>query len=70
LSVWDQGDEEDGVSPFPLGVYPPDMPLDWAADGEEDEVLLLAILDASVAKRGCIRKQWLRAKRPKVEGRC
>jgi hypothetical protein len=26
------------------------MPLDWAADDEEDEVLLLAILDASVSK--------------------
>jgi hypothetical protein len=30
LVVWDQGDEvwdkEDGVSPFPLGVYLPDLP--------------------------------------------
>jgi hypothetical protein len=26
------------------------MPLDWAADGEEDEVPLLAILDASVSE--------------------
>jgi hypothetical protein len=33
-----------------LDVYPPDMPLDWAADGEEDEVPLLAILDPSVSK--------------------
>jgi hypothetical protein len=52
--VWDQGDEiwdeEDGVSPFPLGVYSPDMPLDWTADREVDEVLLLPILDASVSK--------------------
>jgi hypothetical protein len=40
--VWDQDNEgwdgDDGVSPFPLGIYPPDLPLDWAADGEEDEV--------------------------------
>jgi len=40
--VWDQGTEvwdgEDGVSPFPLGVYSPD---------EEDEAPLLAILNAS-----------------------
>jgi hypothetical protein len=30
--VWDQGDEvlvgKDGDSPYPLGVCPPDMPLD------------------------------------------
>jgi hypothetical protein len=43
--MWDQGDEvwdgEDGVSPFPLGVYPPD---------EEDEAPLLAILDARVSE--------------------
>jgi hypothetical protein len=31
-----------------LGVYSPDLHLDWARDAEEDEVLLLAILDASV----------------------
>jgi hypothetical protein len=52
--VWDQGNEvwdgEDGVSHFPLDIYPPDMPLDWAADGEEDEIPLLAILDVSVSK--------------------
>jgi hypothetical protein len=29
-----------------LGVYPPDMPLDWASDGVEDEDLSIAILDA------------------------
>jgi hypothetical protein len=32
IVVWDQGDEgwvgEEGDSPYPLGVYPPDMPLD------------------------------------------
>jgi hypothetical protein len=54
IVVWDQGDEawdwEDGVCPFPLGVYSPDMHLDWAKDGEEDEVPLLAILDASVSE--------------------
>jgi len=31
-----------------LGVYPPDMPLDWAMNGEEDEVPLFPILDVSV----------------------
>jgi hypothetical protein len=43
--MWDQGTEvwdgKDGVSPFPLGVNPPD---------EEDEASLLAILDASVSE--------------------
>jgi hypothetical protein len=52
--VWDQGDEiwdeDNGVSPFPLGVYPPDMHLDCAGDGGEDEVSLLAVLDASVSE--------------------
>lgn len=48
--MWDQSDElwdgEDGVSPHPLGVLLSNMPLDWAWDGEEDEDLSLAILDA------------------------
>jgi len=48
-----------------LGVYLPDMPLDWAADDEEDEVLLLAILDASVSK-----EEFHQETRPKVRGRC
>jgi hypothetical protein len=52
--VWVQGDEirdgENGVSPFPLDVYPPVMHLDWVEDGREDEVLLLAILDANVSE--------------------
>jgi hypothetical protein len=30
----------------PLGVLHPDKPLDWAMDGDEDEDLSLAILDA------------------------
>jgi hypothetical protein len=33
--VWDQGDEvwvgEERDSPYPLGVCPPDMPLDWVS---------------------------------------
>lgn len=29
-----------------MGVYPPDMPLDSVLDGDEDEDLSLAILDA------------------------
>jgi hypothetical protein len=48
--VWDQGDEfwygEDGESPYPLGVLHPDMPLDWALDGDEGEDPSLTILDA------------------------
>jgi hypothetical protein len=66
--VCDQGEEgydgEDGVSPFPLGVYPPD---------EEDEVLLLAILDGwmlALAKRSFFGNLWLCVKRLKVGGRC
>jgi hypothetical protein len=45
VEVWDG---VDGASPSPLGVYPPDMHLDWAGDCEEDEAQLLEILDASV----------------------
>jgi hypothetical protein len=48
--VWDQGSEvwvgEDGDSPHPLGVYPPDMPSDSVLDRDEDEDPSLAILDA------------------------
>jgi hypothetical protein len=48
--VWDQGDEvwigEGGDSHFPLGVYHPDMPLDWVSDGVGDEDSSFAILDA------------------------
>jgi hypothetical protein len=29
-----------------LGVFPPDLPLDWVLDGDEDEDQSLAILDA------------------------
>jgi hypothetical protein len=29
-----------------LAVYPPDMPLDWVLDSDEDEDPSLAILDA------------------------
>jgi hypothetical protein len=50
IVVWDQGDKvwggEDGDSPYPLGVFHSDMPLDWALDGNEDEDPSLAILDA------------------------
>jgi hypothetical protein len=48
--VWDQGNEvwvgEDEDSPHPLGVCPPDIPLDWVLDGDEDEDPSFAILDA------------------------
>jgi hypothetical protein len=40
LVVWDQGDDfwdgEDGDFPFPLGVFPPAMPLDWALGCDKD----------------------------------
>jgi hypothetical protein len=40
LVVWDQGDdfwdEVDGEFPYPLGVFPPAMPLDWALGYDED----------------------------------
>jgi hypothetical protein len=37
--VWDQGDEvwDEEDEDSPLGVFPPDMPLDWPLDGVEDE---------------------------------
>jgi hypothetical protein len=48
--VWDQGDEvwvgEDRDSPYPLGVCPPDMPLDCVSDSVENEDPSFAILDA------------------------
>jgi hypothetical protein len=50
IVVWDQGNKiwngEDGESPYPLGVLYPDMPLDWAMDGDEGEDPSLTILDA------------------------
>jgi hypothetical protein len=50
IVVWDQDDEvwvgEDGDSPHPLGVCPPDMPSDWSLDGDEDEDPSFIILDA------------------------
>jgi hypothetical protein len=36
----------DGDSPYPLGVFHPDMPLDWVLDSDEDKDPSLAILDA------------------------
>jgi hypothetical protein len=48
--VWEQGDEiwdgEDGDSPYPLGVLPPNMALDWELDRVEDKDSSLAIMDA------------------------
>jgi hypothetical protein len=48
--VWEQGDEiwdgEDGDSPYPLGVLPPNLALDWELDCVEDEDASLAIMDA------------------------
>jgi len=40
IVVWDQSEEvwvgEDGDSSHPLGVCPPDMPLDGVLDGDKD----------------------------------
>jgi hypothetical protein len=48
--VWNQRDDvwvgEEGDSPYPLGICPPDVPLDWAPDDVEDEDRSFAILDA------------------------
>jgi hypothetical protein len=35
-----------GDSPYPLGVLPPNMALDWGLDCVEDEYSSLAIIDA------------------------
>lgn len=50
-----------------MGVYPPDMHLDWAGDGEEDEVPLLAILDTSVSEEEFHRESIVA--RQKTKGR-
>jgi hypothetical protein len=69
IVLWDQGDEvwdgEDGESLYPLGVFPPGMPLDWALDGDEDEDLSLEILDA--IEEDFHRK--VKVARPKTKGR-
>jgi hypothetical protein len=48
--VWEQDDkiwDGEGVgSPYPLGVLPPNMALDWELDSVEDEDPSSAILDA------------------------
>jgi hypothetical protein len=48
--VWEQCDEiwdgEAGDSPYPLGVLPPSMALDWEVASDENEDSSLAILDA------------------------
>jgi hypothetical protein len=38
---------EEGDSPYPLSVYPPNMPLDWVSDGAKNEDPSFAILDAN-----------------------
>jgi len=67
--AWEQGDEvwdgEDGDSPYPLGVLPPDLALDWELDSDEDMDSSLAILEAIEEDfhRG------VKATRPKTKGR-
>lgn len=58
--MWDQGkvcDGEDGVSPLPLGVYPLN---------EEDELPLLAILDASVSEEEFHGESMVACQKPKA----
>jgi hypothetical protein len=69
IVVWDQGDEvwagDEGDSSYPLSVCPPNMPLDWASDGVEDEDPSFEILDA-------IKEDFHRVKnctRLKIKGR-
>jgi len=67
--VWEQGDEiwdgEDGDSPYPLGLLPPNMSLDWKLDRVEDEDSSLAILDAF--EEDFLRE--VKVVRPKTKGR-
>jgi U3 small nucleolar ribonucleoprotein component len=67
--VWKQGDEiwdgEDEDSPFPLGVLPLNMALDWELDRVEDEDSSLAIMDAF--EDDFLRK--VKVARPKTKGR-
>jgi hypothetical protein len=67
--VWEQGDEiwdgEDGNSPYPLGVLPPNMALDWDLDPVEDEDSSLVIMDAF--EEDFLRK--VKVARPKTKGR-
>jgi len=48
--AWEHGDEvwdgEDGNSPYPLGVLPPNLALDWELDSDEEMDPSLAILEA------------------------
>jgi hypothetical protein len=53
------------VSPYPLGVCPPDLPLDWVLDGVEDEDTSFALLDAIEEDFHWVNK----GKRPKFKGR-
>lgn len=50
MVAWEQSDEvwdgEDGNSPYPLGILPPDLVLDWKLDSVEDLDPSLAILEA------------------------
>jgi len=66
---WKQGDEvwdgEDGDSPYPLGVLPPELALDWELDSYED-------MDPSLAIWKAIEEEFhqgVTAARPKTKGR-
>jgi len=67
--AWEQGDEiwdgNDGDSPYPLGVLPPDLTLDWELDGDED-------VDPSLAIQEAIEEDFhrgVKAARSKTKGR-
>lgn len=67
--MWDQGAKgwvgEKGDSPYPLGVFPPDMPLDWVSDGVKDEDTSFVLLDAIQEDFHWVNK----GKRLKIKGR-
>lgn len=69
IVAWDQGDEvwdgEDGDYPYPLGVFPPSMPLDWVLDIDVDEDPPLALLN--VSEEDFIRE--VKVARPKTRGK-
>jgi hypothetical protein len=67
--AWEQGEEvwdgEDGDSPYPLGVLPPELALDWELDSYED-------MDPSLAIWKAIEEEFhqgVTAARPKTKGR-
>jgi hypothetical protein len=48
-----------------LGVYPPDMPLDWESNCKENEVPLLAILNTRVSEEEFHRESMVSCQKTK-----